>query len=328
MSNQVDRTKQIDSAIAARRWSEARILLHDALASMPPDWKPIRKEEQAIEAAFWDMDEFLAYSCRHPAPTKSVYWVPPSYSRWWCQLSDVDIEEGLFQNAVLCIESGLAIEPDHPLLWINKGFGLNRLGRHEDALEAYRTAEVIRSWASPSVIARALRGQGSSLIDLNRLGDAQAAFERSHELDPDSEVARKELEYIAQAIQDQERRAKTLPWFLHCFRYPPTDPLTVQLVALVGGMESIPGPQTIGSANYSKVLAAFMERGWAGFEEAFDEVVPRTRPDYGHVKRDLLREPVFNSKVHERMSRVFLCQLTVDEMMQEVTRGSKPDETQ
>src|SRR5215469_18617856 len=122
MPNEVGPKEQIDSAIADRRWSEARTLLQDALASMPPDWKPIREEEEAIKATFWNMDEFLAYSCRHPAPTKSVYWVPPSYSRWWCQLSDVYIEEGLFQNAVLCIESGLAIEPDHPLLWINKGF--------------------------------------------------------------------------------------------------------------------------------------------------------------------------------------------------------------
>jgi tetratricopeptide (TPR) repeat protein len=327
MSNEVDPTEQIDSAIADRRWSEARTLLQDALASMPPDWKPIREEEQAIEATFWDMDEFLAYTSRHPAATKSVFWMPPSYSRWWWQLSEVYIEEGLFQNAVVCIESGLAIEPDHPLLWISKGFALNRLGRFEDALEAYRTAEVIRSWAPASVIARALRGQGSSLIDLNHLGDAQAAFERSLELDPNSEVARKELEYIREAIRDRDQRAKTLPWFLHCVRYPPTDPITVQLVALVSGMEPIPGPQTIGSANYSKVLAAFEERGWAGFEEAFDEVVPRTRLDYGHVKRDLLREPVFNPKVHERMSRVFLGQSTVDEIMQEAIRDSKQDET-
>jgi tetratricopeptide (TPR) repeat protein len=317
MPNEVDPTEQIDSAIADRRWSEARTLLQDALASMPSDWRPIREEEQAIKGTFWDVDEFFAYTGSHPAVTKSVFWVFPSYSRWWWQLSDVHILEGLFQNAVLCIESGLAIEPDHPLLWISKGFALNRLGRFEDALGAYKTAEVIRSWSPPSVIARALRGQGSSLIDLNRLGDAQAALERSLELDPDSDVARKELEYIAEAIRDQAKRARTLPWFLHCVRYPPTDPITVQLVALVSGMEPIPGPQTIGSANYSKVLAAFIERGWAGFEEAFDEVVPRARPDYGEVKRDLLREPAFNPKVHERMSRVFLGQSTVDEMLEE-----------
>jgi tetratricopeptide (TPR) repeat protein len=323
MPNEVDPTEQIDSAIADRRWSEARTLLQDALASMPPDWKPIQEDEADVTCTFWDMDEFFAYTESHPAATKSIFWVPPSYSKWWWQLSEVYIEEGLFQNAALCIESGIAIEPSHPLLWISKGFALNRLGRYEDALEAYRTAEVIRSWAPPTVVARALRGQGSSLIDLNRLGEARAAFERSLELDPDSEVARKELEYIAQAIHDQEKRAKTLPWFLHCIRYPPTDPLTVELLALVRGMESIPGPQTIGSENYSKVLATFLERGWAGFEEAFDEIVPRSRSDYADVKRDLLREAVFNQQVHDRMSRVLLGQSTVDEVLQEAAHPDK-----
>jgi hypothetical protein len=161
------------------------------------------------------------------------------------------------------------------------------------------------------------------LIDLNRFDEAKGAFERSLELDPESAVARKELEYIARAIEDQARRPKTLPWFLNCFRYPPTDPLTVQLLALVSGMESIPGPQTIGSKNYSKILAAFELHDWAGFEKAFDEIVPRTRPDYAEVKRDLLREPVFNPKVHERMSRVFLGQVTIEEMLQEAALSNK-----
>jgi tetratricopeptide (TPR) repeat protein len=323
MTNETDPTKQINSAIARRQWSEARPLLQDALTTLPPDWKPIQEDERGVNGTFWDMNEFLVYTSSHPAVTKSVFWVRPSYSRWWWQLSETYIAEDLFQNAILCIESGLALEPDHPLLWISKGFALNRMGRHEDALEAYRTAETIRSWAPPTVTARALRGQGSSLIDLNRLGDAQAAFERSLEPDPGSEVARKELEYIAQAIQEQEQRASTLPWFLHCVRYPPADPLTAQLVALVAGMDPIPGPQTIGSANYSKVLEAFMERGWAGFEEAFDGIVPRTRPDYADVKRDLLCEPVFSQKVHERMSRVFLGQSTIDEMLQEAAHPDK-----
>lgn len=323
MTNDIDPTEQIDLAIARRHWSEARTLLQEALAGTPFGWKPIREDETDVDCTFWDTDEFLAYMASHPAVTKSVFWVRPSYSRWWWQLSESYVAEELFQNAIQCIESGLALEPDHPLLWISKGFALNRLGRHEDALEAYRTAEAIRSWAPPTVVARALRGQGSSLIDLDRFGEAQAAFERSLELDPDSEIARKELEYIAQAIQEQEKRAMTLPWFLHCVRYPPTDPLTVQLVALVSGMEPIPGPQTIGSANYSRVLAAFMERGWAGFEEAFDGIIPRTRPEYADVKRDLLREPVFSQKVHERMSRVFLGQSTIEELLQETAQPDK-----
>jgi hypothetical protein len=31
-----------------------------------------------------------------------------------------------------------------------------------------------------------------------------------------------------------------------------------------------------------------MMGGWTAFEEEFDRIVPRDRPDYGDIKRDLL----------------------------------------
>ena len=49
-----------------------------------------------------------------------------------------------------------------------------------------------------SQLARALRGEGASLIDLNRLGDAEAAFLRSLELETSNQVAQQELDYIRQ----------------------------------------------------------------------------------------------------------------------------------
>lgn len=119
-----------------------------------------------------------------------------------------------------------------------------------------------------------------------------------------------------------------LPWFLHCIKYPPTDPLTIQLLALVDGLDEVPGPKTIGPENYSKVSQAFLNRGWAGFEEAFDEIVPRTQADYASVKRELLRESIFNPMVHQRMSRIFLGESTVAEVMEEVERDKKTPKTQ
>jgi len=112
---------------------------------------------------------------------------------------------------------------------------------------------------------------------------------------------------------------KQLPWFLHCIEHPPTDPLTKQLLAIVDGLEPVPGPKTIGAENYSKVSQAFLSRGWTGFEEAFDAIVPRTRADYASVKRELLRESIFNPKVHLRMSRVF---------MEEIEREKLPPRAQ
>ena len=49
-----------------------------------------------------------------------------------------------------------------------------------------------------------------------------------------------------------------------------------------------------------------MKRGWAGFEKAFDEIVPRDRADYAAVKRDLLCEPIFMMKVHRNVADAVL----------------------
>jgi hypothetical protein len=113
---------------------------------------------------------------------------------------------------------------------------------------------------------------------------------------------------------------KDLPWFLHAVKYPPTDPLTKQLLAFAEGLGFVPGPKTIGSENYRKVSEAFLERGWEGFEEAFDAIVPRTRPDYTSVKGELLRETIFSPKVQERMSRIFLGEETIEEALEEADR--------
>jgi hypothetical protein len=66
-----------------------------------------------------------------------------------------------------------------------------------------------------------------------------------------------------------------------------------------------------------------MQRGWEGFEEEFDRVVPRDRPEYAEVKRDLLREPIFSSKVHRRMTETFSGKKTADEMFDEIRRESE-----
>jgi tetratricopeptide (TPR) repeat protein len=235
-------------------------------------------------------------------------------------------EQERVDEALQCLARGLSLEPDHPRLWIEKGFLLNRLGRHEAALECYRTAATIRDWTPEILIARALRGQGSALIELERFDNAQQAYRKSLEFDPESEVARQELQYIDRVLK--ERESKKLPWFLNCIKNPPADPLTKQLLALIDGLESVPGPETIGPEDYAKVSEAFLNRGWDGFEKAFDAIVPRTRPDYADVKRELLREPIFNPRVHSRMARIFLKQATIDEVTTEIANEQKPDKPQ
>jgi hypothetical protein len=98
---------------------------------------------------------------------------------------------------------------------------------------------------------------------------------------------------------------------------PPTDPLTVQLLALVEDLPSVPGPKTVGSENYSRIVDAFIERSWEGFEEEFNRIVNPDRPDYADVKRDLLCEPLFSIKAHQNLTELVLGRKTIEEIWEE-----------
>jgi len=124
--------------------------------------------------------------------------IAESYSEAWLQLAVIAVEEGNLKNAFSCIESGLALEPDHPLLWSEKGFILARQGQYADALRSYERAATVRDWAPPYQIAKALRGKGATLVELKRLDEAEEAIKQSLVLDPASKIGTNELEYIIQ----------------------------------------------------------------------------------------------------------------------------------
>lgn len=313
-----------EELIAGGQFSRARAVLEAAVRAMPPGWTPCRDEGGFLAITFWGLDEFLAYTSHHgSALKKSVQWVPGSYSKAWYHLTVIAVEEQDFERALLCVDRGLALEPDHPELWSEKGYILGRLKRHTEALECYVRAASARDWAPPSSKARALRGQGVQLIDLGRLDEAEDLLRRSLALEPGSEVARHELEYIRNLRLQRERAAPELPWFVAALVNPPKDPLTARLLTLVEDMPPIPGPKTLGSENYSRIAEAFMERGWEGFEEAFDLLVPRDRPDYADIKRDLLREPIFRRQVHRRMTQMLIGDVSIEETPEDIWRDNE-----
>jgi tetratricopeptide (TPR) repeat protein len=315
--------RSADQLIVKGHFAEAEALLERALQTMPVGWNPIREDGRFLSIAFWSQEEFLAHSnyvIERDGLTKSIMWVDCSYSRAWYQLAVVESKQGLFERALFCIDCGLQLEPDHPELWSEKGYLLGRLKRHQDAFDCYVRAASIRDWAPPSQVARALRGQGVQLVDLDRLDEAENALRKSLELEPESETAQNELGYIEDLRRKQAAQKEEIPWFLHSFVNPPTDPLTVRLLALVEDLPSIPGPKTVGPENYSRIFDAFMKRGWAGFEEEFDRVIPRDRADYEDIKRDMLCEPIFSIKAHRNMADAVLGRKTVEEIFDEMAR--------
>ncbi len=186
-----------DKLIADDRLVEAVAVLEKAIREMPSEWKPSRDDGESVAIACWDQEEFLAYLDHHGEQlTKLILWAADSYSKAWYQLAAVAVEGERFENALTCLDCGIALEADHPELWSERGYVLARLKRHDEALACYVRAASARDWAPASYRGRALRGQAVQLIDLDRLDEAEASLRLSLEYEPNNAGAQGELEYI------------------------------------------------------------------------------------------------------------------------------------
>ena len=214
LAESINRNEQIETAIESERWEDARIAIEESLAVMPSDWKPMQRgdvDESTLICSFWDNAEYMSFLAnrRQQDGEMSVMWDDVSYSKRWWQLALVNRKQGLHRNALTCIECGLELEPDHPYLWIQKGLILIETKQYAQALSAFETATAVRSWASASVVAWALRQQGYVLIELGRLNEAQAVYRRSLELDPNNETAGNELEYIDRLLRERANKLRS-----------------------------------------------------------------------------------------------------------------------
>lgn len=102
------------------------------------------------------------------------------------------------EAAIAALDKGLALQPAEPVLITEKGAALILLKRPADALALYDP------WlaqddddAADADRARMLRAKGFALIELNRLEAAEAAYRASLKLEPDHDLAKRELAYIA-----------------------------------------------------------------------------------------------------------------------------------
>ena len=101
-----------DQLMSESQWAAARSLLEEAIREMPRDWKPVRDDPVTFHArsgAFWDREEFLAYVGAKRTEGYLDKWIAESYSKAWYQLAMIAVEEGTFENALSCIESGLVL---------------------------------------------------------------------------------------------------------------------------------------------------------------------------------------------------------------------------
>jgi len=114
-------------------------------------------------------------------------------------LGSLAVEKRQPEEALIWLERGLAFQPDNLLLVTEKGSAMILQHRFAETLafyDAQQPGDMLTQLANPGAEARILRSRGFCLIELNRLDEAEAAYVKSLELEPDHGGAKAELDYI------------------------------------------------------------------------------------------------------------------------------------
>ena len=105
-------------------------------------------------------------------------------------------------EALPYLERAVAMMPFNAQYLCELGYAYGTLGNWEKALATFTSAvqyaEQLPAGVRTVILGRALRGEGFSLIELGRWDEAEAKFKKALALDPNDEMAKNELAYIAE----------------------------------------------------------------------------------------------------------------------------------
>jgi tetratricopeptide (TPR) repeat protein len=106
------------------------------------------------------------------------------------------VERQRYDEAITWLDRGLKLQPGNWMLINEKLAAMMGQSRWSEVLALAETTLAGDDMLVAAHAARFHRRRGSSLIELGRLDEARAAFEASLTTEPDSVVAKNELEYI------------------------------------------------------------------------------------------------------------------------------------
>ena len=106
-------------------------------------------------------------------------------------------DEGRFEDALREFTAAEHEAPGHPALEYNRGNALYRLGRYDEAREAYHRASEA---AGPSLKERDLYNMGNALAQLGDTKGAIGAYRKALVMEPRDEAARHNLEVLLRKI--------------------------------------------------------------------------------------------------------------------------------
>ncbi len=110
---------------------------------------------------------------------------------------------GRYEEALVCIDTALRMNPRNEVAWVNKGNALARMGRLVDALKCYNSAIKVNPGYEV-----AWNNKGNALARLGRYPDALRCYERALELDAGYKGAWVNKGYVLTKLGDFEAAAK------------------------------------------------------------------------------------------------------------------------
>lgn len=110
-----------------------------------------------------------------------------------------------YLGAVATADAGLAVYPGDPMLWNNKGWALQALGKNEDALAAYNNAVSL-----DGNYTNALINQGNLSRIMGKYHEAISAYTKANETEPFNVAAADGLDATKKAEADSSRTMSIL----------------------------------------------------------------------------------------------------------------------
>lgn len=136
-----------------------------------------------------------------------VDWVDMACPEAYKALAFINVEKKDIEAAFTALNKSIRLAPYWAEPLAERGYLLGQTGKLEEGLASYRAALTLSETheSNRPLLALALRGIGYIQTELGALEAAEQAYRRSLEIDPESQVAKNELEYI------RRQRAKAQP---------------------------------------------------------------------------------------------------------------------
>ncbi len=180
---------------------EAKKVLEDFVSARPANWSHRVADDKEVRVFFWDKEQLAACGLFEIVAAQGKKMEPvldASYSKAYYLLAFIALESrnNPYNNALLNLNKGLALESDQPSLLYEKASLFYRIKRYEHSVEEYKRLLQTTACFSNPQRARAYRGLGEALTAMGKYDDAELAFYQSLKFDPDNKKAIAELDYI------------------------------------------------------------------------------------------------------------------------------------